>query len=259
MQESIQHSLDALLQPIGLLWLTLWIAVMVQLFRGRILAALFPALLAVFIHVIGGTNVPARLLAELERPYDPLTRPWPTRADAVVMLGGTHSYTARSPLHFGVGEAADRILLAIELSKSTGANALVLGGNFYEVSEVRRPDSEMLSDWIKAWHLPAGTVYPLGMCSDTRVESERAIRLAREKKWTKVILVTSGYHLRRAEALFRKQGMTVIPAGAEFLGLDSLDPKDAWHAVPTVRGFELMRFWTHEQVGLIYYRLRGWI
>ena len=256
---SIQHSLDALLQPIGLIWATLLLSVVVNLFRGRILACVQPAALAGFIQLIGGTDIPARLVAELERPYDPNVRGWPTRADAVIMLGGTHDYSPRTPLHFGVGEAADRILLACELSRSTGANALVLGGGYYEIQGVRRPDSEPLVEWIKTWHIPVGTVYPLGICANTLEEAERSIRLARERRWTRLVVVTSGYHLKRAEAIFKKLGVSVIPVGAEFLGLDAVESKSSWSVVPRMRGFELMHYWVHEQVGFVYYRMRGWI
>ena len=88
MLESVQHSLDALLQPIGLLWAALLLATAVQLFRRRILGALYSGALVVFIQLIGGTELPAWLMADLERPYDPLVIGWPTKADAVVMLGG---------------------------------------------------------------------------------------------------------------------------------------------------------------------------
>ncbi len=257
--ESIQHSLDALVQPIGLIWAALLVAFFVNLFRGRLLAALFHGVLVAFIQLVGATDIPARLLADLERPYDPHVRGWPTKADAVIMLGGTHDYSQRTPLHFGVGESADRILLACELSRATGGSALILGGSYYEIQGVRRPDSEMLVDWFKTWRIPVGPVYPLGMCANTHVEAERTLRLATEHKWTRLVLVTSGYHLKRAEAIFRKLGITVIPAGAEFLGLDALGGKDAWMVVPRLRGFELMRYWVHEQVGLVYYRMRGWI
>ena len=258
--ESVQRSIDALLQPIGLLWAALLLATAMQLFRRRILGALYTAALVAFIQLIGGTELPAWLMADLERPYDPLVIGWPAKADAVVMLGGGHDYSSRSPVHIGVGEAADRILAAVELTRRTGG-ALVLGGAFYELKGVRHPDSELLADLFRTWRLPVGTVHLLGICSDTRVEVQRAVEMAREHHWTRVVVVTSGYHLKRAEALFRKEGLTIIPAGAEFLGLDAFHEQGGvqWAVVPRIRGFELMRFWVHERVGLLYYRCRGWI
>ena len=77
--------------------------------------------------------------------------------------------------------------------------------------------------------------------------------------WRRVLLVSSGYHLARAEAVFRKAGLDVMPAGAEFLGLDGLDGKGSWMVVPRSRGFDLIGYWAHEQVGWIFYRWKGWV
>ena len=259
MMKAFYDSLAALVQPIGLVWAALLAATLWHLVKRCWRAALFPAALALSISVVGGTKLPAWLLARLERPYDPLVRGWPQRADAVVMLGGAHAFTPRSPLRFGIGEAGDRVLLALELIRAGQARALVLGGSYYEVDGQRRPDAELLTAWARAWKLPVGEVHLLGICANTREEAARTAQLARGQKWQRVILVSSGYHLARAEAVFRKAGLEVLPAGAEFLGLDSLGGKDGWQLVPRGRGFELLGCWAHEQVGWLYYRLKGWV
>lgn len=249
---------SAIAQPIGLVWALLLAAGLRLLFKRRCRTALLPLALAAILHAVGATPLPAWLLARLERPYDPLIHPWAAHADAVVMLGGTHDYSPRSPLGFGVGEASDRILLAVELVRQGRAPVLVLGGSYYEVRGVRRPDSELLLHWFQSWRLPVGEVVSLGDCSDTHVEAMRVARLARERGWHSVLLVTSAYHLSRATALFKRAGVAASPCGAEYLGLDSLGA-GMWRAAPTVRGFDLMRYWTHEQLGWLYYRARGWL
>lgn len=252
------ESLSALVEPIGLLWAALLVTAIWQGCKGRRGAAVVAALLAMFIHLIGGTHFPALLLARLERPYDPFARGWPQQADAVVMLGGTHQFTPRSPLHIGVGEASDRILAAVELARTTHAHALVLGGSRYDDNGQTRPDSELLAAWFRQWSLPTGEVVLLGICDNTHQEAERTALLAKARHWQRILVVSSGYHLRRAEATFRKVGLEITPVGAEFLGLDSLGGR-GFLLVPQGRGFELMKFWVHEQVGWLYYWCKGWI
>lgn len=259
MSQLLYGSLTALAEPIGLLWAVLLALTVWRLCQRRWRAALPPALGVIFLHTIGGTSLPAFLLAQLERPYDPKVLGWPTRADAVVMLGGTHDFTLRSPLHIGVGESADRILVALDLVRTTHAPALVLGGSWYEYQGVRRPDSELLAAWFRAWRLPTGEVHLLGICASTRDEADRTAQLARAKHWQRIVVVTSGYHLRRAEATFRKAGLEITPVGAEFLGLDALGGGHEFSLVPRGRGFELIRYWIHEQLGWLYYRWKGWV
>ena len=259
MSALLYESLSALLEPIGLIWAALLAGAVWQFCRGRRGLGLLALLLAAFIHLIGGTGFSTWLLAGLERPYDPLGHAPPRQADAVVMLGGTHTFTIRSPLHLGVGEAADRILTAVELVRTTHAPALVLGGSKYEYQGQMRPDSELLVAWFRAWNLPTGEIHLLGICANTHDEAERTAQLAKSKGWKRILVVTSGYHLRRAEATFRKLGLEITPVGAEFLGLDGGGPDQRFLPVPQVRGFQLMNFWVHEQIGWFYYRWKGWI
>ena len=87
-------------------------------------------------------------------------------------------------------------------------------------------------------------------------------QLAAAHGWRQILLVSSGYHLARAEAVFQKAGLDVMPAGAEFLGLDGLDGLDgkgSWRVVPRSRGFDLIGYWAHEQVGWLFYRWKGWV
>jgi uncharacterized SAM-binding protein YcdF (DUF218 family) len=105
MSALLYESLCALLEPIGLIWAVLLAMAVWQFCKGRRGGGLVALLLAVFIYLVGATSFPAWLLAGLERPYDPLGHRQPKQADAVVMLGGTHTFTQRSPLRIGVGEA----------------------------------------------------------------------------------------------------------------------------------------------------------
>jgi uncharacterized SAM-binding protein YcdF (DUF218 family) len=90
---------------------------------------------------------------------------------------------------------------------------------------------------------PGFNTYHEGLSARRRLDPARV---------RKVVLVTHVSHVPRAVAVFRKQGFTVIP-----------------HAVPAPRlswtdGFSWSNIWRlqnvcHEYVGLLVYRMRGWI
>ena len=87
----------------------------------------------------------------------------------------------------------------------------------------------------------------------------RTAALAREKDWNKIILVTSAWHMRRSEAVFRKAGLEVIPVGADFMGNNGLETEWDFCPVPSVGAFRKLKLFMHEQVGWWYYKFRGWI
>ena len=253
------QELEAALHPLGLVWLALIYLSLRWLLRREFGPFIAAATLAAFLYATGSTSLAFYLVTELERPFDPTGKPPPVKADAIVMLGGAHDYASRSPLKIGAVEATDRILAAVELIRQGRAGALVLGGSHYELQGQRRPDSELITQWLQLWRLPTGKVYPLGICLDSHDEAVRTASLAAEHKWRRIILVTSGSHLRRAVATFQKAGLTVEPYGAEFPGLEKMDHGWKWLVVPRPNAFDQFRTWIHEQVGWWYYQYKGWI
>ena len=94
---------------------------------------------------------------------------------------------------------------------------------------------------------------------NTKDEADHTKTLAKSG-WEEIILVTSASHMRRAEALFKKNGLKVVAVGSDFEGLSSLEADfRIYGIVPESDGFEKLYYYLHEQVGWLYYKLRGWI
>lgn len=250
--------LEALLSPLGLVWLFLLVVGIRSLLKAAWGMTFLGLGLAALLWVVGSTPLSWWLLASLEQPYAAIAQSPPT-ADAVVMLGGTHDFTSHGVLRFNMGAGSSRVLTAIELMRTGKAPALVLGGAYYRLNGVKRPDAELLEAWFRTWRLPTGRVYPLGMCTDTRDEAQRTAALAMDRKWKRILVVSSASHLRRAEAVFRKLGLDVVPIGCDFLGMDGLEAGGQWVFVPHPRGFSNLQRWSHEEIGWWWYRLRGWV
>lgn len=211
------------------------------------------------ITVIGNTPLATRLLASLEKPYARTTWADLPAADAVVMLGGTHKPSRLDVFGFDLVDAADRIVTATELVRQRRAPLLVLSSGGYEENGQILAGAPLIERWLKAWGVPGATVMNLGACRDTRDEAARTLALLRERRWQKVILVTSANHLRRAEGVFRKTGVPVVSVGCDFQGHAALQYETAWSLTPRPERFHRLNQWVHEQIGWYYYRLRGWI
>ena len=249
--------LESILQPVGFVWVLLLLWSLRSVFRGEGKSGGVCLCLAAILFVGGSTPLPARWMGNLERPYDGKAWEKVDAADAVVMLGGTHDFSRRSPLPFNLGDTSDRIFSALELIRLGKAKHLVLGGAGYETPKGIRPDSELLEHWMRLWRLPTGEIHLLGACRDTLDEAERTLILARRYQWKRVFLVTSASHLRRAEAVFNRVGIETVPVGCDFIGLDALEAGNQWQIVPTLRSLEITRHWLHETLGWWYYKLKG--
>lgn len=70
-----------------------------------------------------------------------------------------------------------------------------------------------------------------------------------------IALVVEAQSMLRAEACFRKQGITVVPAPSEFRELGPL----ADELLPSWKAISRNEITLHEIAGLAWYRLRGWI
>src|SRR5437870_768611 len=136
MLTQVFHFFSPLGEPIGVLWLLHLVAGIILIKKRQWRAARFPLLLAAVIWVCGGTPLPARLLASLERPYTRVKWSEVPACDAVVMLGGGHRPSQFDPLGFELTPSADRITTAWWLARSNKCKALVFGGGGRRVDGV---------------------------------------------------------------------------------------------------------------------------
>jgi uncharacterized SAM-binding protein YcdF (DUF218 family) len=259
---NLSKLLDALLQPIGFLWLIHLAVALRWTWQRKWRRAAFCWMVAGFISLIGSTSIPSRLLASLERPYRNRPLDEIPSCDAVVMLGGVCAKSEYESFGFDFGGAVDRVVAATEMIRQGKSQTLILGGGGGRRSEPRDEpwqEAPLLENWLTAWGVGKVQFIRLKLSSNTREEALQVRDLARERKWQRIILVTSAFHMRRAEALFQKLGVPVVPVACDFVGLNSLNMKGAFDPFPRLGGFLQLELYLHEKIGWVYYGLRGWV
>jgi uncharacterized SAM-binding protein YcdF (DUF218 family) len=203
--------------------------------------------------------VPGDLVASLERPFIVRELDKLPACDAVVVLGG-----ACRPSKFDVGgldltAASDRVIMGLELIRRGKARNLVVSGAGHNVNGRKLVEADLTKRWLTTWHLPNAPIESLGACVDTHDEALRVAALRREKGWQKVLLVTSAFHMKRAQAVFRTAGVPVVCVPCDFQTDISIETEWGWAWVPRQPGFEKLTLYIHEQIGWLVYRWRGWI
>lgn len=140
-------------------------------------------------------------------------------AQAIVVLGGS----IRGPRppqrpYPDLGASADRVWHAARLHRAAKAPLLVLSGGTAHAGEV--PEAQVMRQVLLELGVP-GRAMVLEPASVTTTENAAfSARLLRQHGIHSVLLVTSALHMRRARALFEREGIRVTPAPTDYEVVD---------------------------------------
>jgi uncharacterized SAM-binding protein YcdF (DUF218 family) len=225
-----EKSVGIALMPMGLCWLVFgaWCA-----WRSVVnpRALWWPLCAWCVCTVQGNEPLGQWCMQQLEAPYqaDPYAQgPF----DAVVVLGGG----ASSSPHDGyeLGPAGDRILLGARLYLRAQTPVLVTTGTpiagFQEPLDSTLATSLMWQDL----HIPAAHIVRVENTTTTREEATQVAALVRARGWQRVGLVTSAWHMRRAQRLFAAAGVSTVPLAADHRGTPTWN--GLYSVIPTGTG-----------------------
>lgn len=208
--------------------------------------------------VIGGSSIPHRLLASLENEYPTVNLDALAPADAIVVLGGGYSASSYEPTGLWcAGGSALRPLTALELVRKQKAPVLVMTGNTQDSGPMAGViDADRLKKLCQDLRITDAELVTVGDCHDTRDEAVAVGKLAKDRKWKRVLLVTSAAHMHRAQAVFQKSaGVEVTPVAVDYSG-------NFYRKIrlkPDVGGgLQSLFSYIHELAGRLKYRAAGW-
>lgn len=206
---------------------------------------------ALLVLLVLSTNAGARLLVA---PLEALTRPVPSvkgaNAQAIVILGGGRMKNA--PEYAGRDipglHTLARLAYGSKLHRETRLPVLVTGG---------MPDGAGESEAaVMARTLRDDFATPVRWLeqesNNTAENAQRSIRVLRQAGVQRVLLVTDAMHMPRSQAVFKRYGITVIPAPTRFL---SAPPLSAVDFIPRASALANSHYAMHEWIGLYWYRL----
>lgn len=164
--------------------------------------------------------------------------------DTVVVLAGYALADVHRPITGRVNSASGfRLLEAARLFKRTGGTTVIITGD--------GETPAVMKDMLIQLGVPRTNIVTEHESSNTYASAvHQRDRLAGKKFY----LVTSAGHMPRAMRVFRKQGLSAIPAPTHFLSPVSLRDSSI---VPSGRNLAISDLAVHEYLGLIWYRLLG--
>jgi len=193
-----------------------------------------------------------KLIAYLESDYELIKPSKVESADAIVVLSGmVKTIQTKNGLDYEWGEAADRIFAGIDLFKSNKAPVLILTGGKLPWS-IGVPEGEYLRDVAIDLGVPKKDILITENVENTDQEA-KAIKKILLLDNPKVILVTSAFHMPRAQLVFEAAGINVIPFPVDFIiGAEKLT---FMSFIPSAGSFSSTSFFVREMIGRTYYSL----
>ncbi len=180
--------------------------------------------------------------------------------DFAVVLGGIATYDSNGdkiiPRY-----SADRLMQAVKLYKMGKVKKIFLTGGTASLFVEKQPESDFLKKYLLSVGIPEKDIIVENKSRNTHENAVFTYNIFKERGWLgkKFLLITSAFHMRRAEACFRKAG---------FSGFDTY-PVDHYGGVLDVDYHlilmpkaEVLAYWnilTKEWVGVIMYKLAGYI
>lgn len=248
--------LELFITPSNLLVVIGLLGVLLVIVRRRRLGTALSAVSIVALAVIGWTPIGALALAPLENrfPVPDITTP-PT---GVIMLGGAVDiHLAGDRKMVTVNDAAERLTETAALAYRFPQARIFLSGGLGHIGDGMTTPSEsaVARQFLLQVGVAAGRIAMDEKSRTTCENAEQTAKALNAKDGETWLLVTSAWHMPRAVACFRSEGMAVVPYPVDFhtrlherWPLINKRPED---------GLENLDIAAHEWFGLIGYWLLG--
>lgn len=186
-------------------------------------------------------------------------------ASAIVVLGGAILPKVPPRPWVEVGEEGDRILYGAKLYRDGKAPKLILSGGRIDWNNTGASESKDMAELAQVMGVPKTAILedPTSLNTYENAVNVRKI-LDSQGIERRVLLVTSAIHLPRSLAIFKRQGIDAIPAPTDFITIDQGVEEFTWQEAmlkffPDAGRLAYSTRALKEYIGLVVYRLRGWL
>lgn len=238
----------SLIDPVVIIVLLLTAGTLASLTRRKKRESFFLVSALVLLYVLSITPISGALGRWLEQDY---SAPVQTgRLDVVIVLGGGVVEPAGTGETLPSAQTASRLLRAVQVFHQNGAARLLCaakGAGWKTEAEVMAASAEKLG-------VPREKILIDPLSENTRGHAVEANRRFADKS-IRIGLVTSAYHMKRAEREFRVYFANVVPIPSDFLASRSKEVR-AVDFVPNAGSLFKSAVALHEMAGNLWYMLK---
>ena len=212
------------------------------------------ALLGIFILLFCSMPIISnKLISYLESNYKLNDVSEVQEADAIVVLSGMVKVIKnKNNFDYEWGESVDRIFAGIELFKENKSQTLILTRGKLPWS-VGVPEGEYLREFAIKFGVPEKNILLTENVENTEQEA-KAIKKLFSINSPKVILVTSAFHMPRAQTVFEAAGIDIEAFPVDFQSGGS--KLTFMSFIPSANALSGTSFFVREMIGRTYYKLK---
>lgn len=228
-----------------------------------LLAALFHksrwliAFVAVLLWTCSMPFVGDLLLKRLENRFPRMEVEDCPTSDAIVVLSGMLHDTRSARGGVEWNESVDRFEQGVLLAKAHKAPLLIFTGGKLPWANRKDTEGDELRRAAIEHGVPPESIVVTGEVTNTADEARAVHELAATRKLGKIILVTTAWHMPRAEFLFRTTGVPVIPFPTDYV-TRFREATTTLDYLPQAGGMLNTETAIRESYGLVYYHLLRW-
>ncbi len=180
--------------------------------------------------------------------------------DVAIVLGGMFEYD--SDLNrISIRRQGDRLIQAISLYKTGKVEKILISGDSGYITDRGLHEAKQVKELLISWGIPKQDIISEEKSINTHENAAETKKLL-EKSYPhfhSYILVTSGIHMKRALACFKKEGMICTPYSTDIYS--NVQRNYFWdqYIIPNMDNFLLWNKLNKEIVGYLTYKTMGYI
>jgi uncharacterized SAM-binding protein YcdF (DUF218 family) len=172
----------------------------------------------------------------------------------IILTGGATNDDKLPKENIFLGISSDRIGQAIELYKKGKINKILISGGSIDIlGKTPKKEIEEIAKYLIISGIPSDSILLETHARNTRENAVNCSKILKKHfAHQKYILITSGFHLKRAIACFEKVGIKVTPYGANYFSherqflISYLFPKEEYFGYSHLLFREIIGYWVYQ-------------
>ena len=179
--------------------------------------------------------------------------------DVAIVLGGMFEYNSDLD-EISIRRQGDRLIQALNLYKLGKVDKILVSGDSGYITDRGLHEASQVKELLILWGVPKNDIITENNSINTHENAMFSVQLLQKSypHFNSFILVTSGMHMKRSLACFKKQGVECTPHSTDLYVNQSRNYFWDQYFIPNIDNFLLWSKLNKEIVGHFTYKIMGY-